>query len=44
MTDRNSRRRREISYKTDIVIKEFIADKRYYQMVLDRYIDGRSDR
>jgi hypothetical protein len=28
-TDRNSRRRREIGYKTDIIIKEFIVGERY---------------
>ena len=38
-TDRNSRRRREVGYNTEDVIKEFVAGKRYRQTVLDRYIN-----
>jgi len=43
-TDRNSRRRRDISHDTDIVMKEFVAGERCCQVVLDRYIDGQSNR
>jgi hypothetical protein len=44
MTDRNSRRQREIGYKTDIVMKEFMVGERCRWVVLDRYVDRRSDR
>jgi hypothetical protein len=43
-TDRNSRRRREVGYDTEDVIKEFVAGKRCRRTVLDRYIDGQFDR
>ena len=43
-TDRNGRRRREVGYDTEDVIKEFVAGKRCRWVVLDRYIDGQFDR
>jgi hypothetical protein len=43
-TDRNGRRRREVGYNTEDVMKEFIAGKRCYRAVLDRYIDRQFDR
>jgi hypothetical protein len=43
-TDRNGRRRREVGYDTEDVIKEFVAGGRYRRAVLDGYIDGQFDR
>jgi hypothetical protein len=43
-TDRNGRRRREVGYDTEDVIKEFVAGGRYCRAVLDGYIDGQFDR
>jgi hypothetical protein len=43
-TDWNGRRRREVGYDTEDVIKEFVAGKRCRQAVLDGYIDGQFDR
>ena len=43
-TDRNGRRRREVGYDTEAVMKEFVAGERCRRVVLDRYIDGRFDR
>jgi superfamily II DNA helicase RecQ len=43
-TDRNGRRRREVGYDTEDVIKEFVAGERYRRAVLDGYIDGQFDR
>jgi hypothetical protein len=42
--DRNGRRRREVGYNTEDVMKEFIAGKKCRRAVLDRYIDGQFDR
>jgi hypothetical protein len=43
-TDRNGRRRREVGYDTEDVMKEFVVSKRCYQAVLDRYINRQFDR
>jgi superfamily II DNA/RNA helicase len=43
-TDRNGRRRREVGYDTEDVIKEFVAGERCRRAVLDGYIDGQFDR
>jgi superfamily II DNA/RNA helicase len=43
-TDRNGRRRREVGYDTEDVMKEFVAGERCRRAVLDGYIDGQFDR
>ena len=43
-TDRNGRRRREVGYDTEDVMKEFVAGERCRRAVLDEYIDGQFDR
>jgi hypothetical protein len=43
-TDRNGRRRREVGYDIEDVMKEFVAGERCCQAVLDGYIDGQFDR
>jgi hypothetical protein len=43
-TDRNSRRRREVGYDTEDVMKEFVAGERCRRAVLDGYINGQFDR
>lgn len=39
-TDRNGRRRREVGYETEAVIKEFVEGRRCRRVVLDGYMDG----
>jgi len=41
---RDGRRAVEKGWKTEVDIKEFIEGKVYRRVVLDREIDGRSDR
>jgi hypothetical protein len=43
-TDQNGRRRREVGYDIEDVMKEFVAGERCRQAVLDRYIDRQFDR
>jgi superfamily II DNA helicase RecQ len=43
-TDRNDRRRREVGYNTEDVMKEFVAGERCRRAVLNEYIDGQFDR
>jgi superfamily II DNA helicase RecQ len=43
-TDRNGRRRREVGYDTEAVMKEFIGGQRCRRVALDGYIDGRFNR
>lgn len=43
-TDRNGRRRREVGYDIEVVMKKPLAGERCRRTILDRYIDGRFDR
>jgi hypothetical protein len=43
-TDQNSRRRKEVSYDTEDIMKEFVVGKRCRRVVLDGYINGQFDR
>jgi hypothetical protein len=43
-TDQNGRRRREVGYDTEDIMKEFVVGKRCRRAVLDRYINRQFDR